>query len=329
MSLEISEAVRQFILAHAVARLATCGQDGQPHVIPFCYAFDGRHFYFVVDEKPKRQTGQPLKRIRNMLENPQVALVIDDYLDDWTRLAYVLVQGTAALVEAEAEYATALALLRERYPQYRSMALAFARNAMVRITPTKVHAWGRIEAENLGRNCPMSEQDHVPQSTSARRTVYGGYEGKPDPSERDKLMHLLDQYGCTEGFVAEYLPRWIEVSPNEAVKGGLRTIQLREASHARLMKARLLELGGVRQYEIPPERRERELPFFSSPERTDAEKLQALATLFGDAEEFLKPVTDLIAEIKEDQQSKELLRTIIDDERASIKWLVEMSKSMS
>jgi PPOX class probable F420-dependent enzyme len=148
MSMEISEAVRRFILAHNVARLATCGQDGQPHVIPFCYAFDGTHLYFVVDEKPKRQTGQPLKRIRNLLENPKVALVIDDYLDDWTRLAYVLVSGTAALVEDETEYATALALLRARYPQYRSMALAFARNAMVRITPTRVHGWGNIEAEH-------------------------------------------------------------------------------------------------------------------------------------------------------------------------------------
>jgi len=162
-----------------------------------------------------------------------------------------------------------------------------------------------------------------------RRTVYGGYRGKPNPSEREKIMHLLDQYSCTEGFVADYLPRWIEVSANEAVKGGLRTIQLREASHARLMKARLLELGAVRQYEIPLERRERELPFFASAQTSDVTKLQALATLFGDPDEFLKPVTDLIAEIREDQHSKELLRTIIDDERASITWLVEMYKTLS
>jgi PPOX class probable F420-dependent enzyme len=151
MSVEISKPVQRFILAHDVARLATCGQDGQPHVIPFCFAFDGKRFYFVVDEKPKRQTGQPLKRVRNLLENPKVALVIDDYLDDWTRLAYVLVSGTAALVEEEAEYANALALLRTRYPQYRSMALAFARNAMVRITPTKVHAWGNLGNQTLAK----------------------------------------------------------------------------------------------------------------------------------------------------------------------------------
>lgn len=141
----ITEPVRRFILAHAVARLATASKEGQPHVIPFCYAFDGGAFYFVVDEKPKRTTGKPLKRIQNILDNPQVAVVIDDYADDWTQLAYVLVSGTALLLEDEGEYTRALSLLRERYPQYRQMDLSFARNPMVRITPTKVHAWGRIE----------------------------------------------------------------------------------------------------------------------------------------------------------------------------------------
>ena len=145
MDQPISAPIQRFILAHVVARLATSGRDGQPHVIPFCYAFDGEHFYFVVDEKPKRHTGKPLKRVRNILENPQVALVIDDYVDDWTQLAYVLVNGTAAVVEDENEYARVLELLRERYPQYRLMDLTFSRNPLVRITPTKIHAWGKVE----------------------------------------------------------------------------------------------------------------------------------------------------------------------------------------
>jgi len=144
MNQEISAPIRHFVLAHSVARLATSGRDGQPHVIPFCYAFDGERFYFVVDEKPKRQTGKPLKRIRNILENPRIALVIDDYADDWTQLAYVLVNGTAVLVADESEYARVLELLRERYPQYRLMDLAFPRNTMVRITPTKILAWGKV-----------------------------------------------------------------------------------------------------------------------------------------------------------------------------------------
>jgi PPOX class probable F420-dependent enzyme len=141
---EIPTPVQRFIQSHRVARLATTGKDGQPHVIPFCYAFDEGCVYFVVDEKPKRQTGKPLKRIRNMLENPQVAFVIDDYADDWSQLAYVLVSGHASIVEAKDEYHQVLGLLRERYPQYRSMTLTFPQNTMVRITPSKIHAWGKI-----------------------------------------------------------------------------------------------------------------------------------------------------------------------------------------
>jgi len=144
MDQPISAPVQRFILTHVVARLATSGRDGQPHVIPFCYAFDGEYFYFVVDEKPKRHTGKPLKRIRNILENPQVALVIDDYTEDWTQLAYVLVSGTAVPVEDEIEYARVLELLRIRYSQYRLMDLTFSRNPMIRITPTKIHAWGKV-----------------------------------------------------------------------------------------------------------------------------------------------------------------------------------------
>ena len=145
VSPKIAEPVRRFILAHVVARLATADTHGQPHVIPFCYAFNGEYFYFVVDEKPKKQTGKPLKRIRNILENPQVSLVIDDYADDWSQLAYVLVMGGAQLVQDETEYAAALALLRERYPQYRSMRLLFPDNSMVRVTPRKIIAWGKVD----------------------------------------------------------------------------------------------------------------------------------------------------------------------------------------
>ncbi len=145
MALDIAEPIQRFIHSHVVARLATADATGQPHVIPFCYAFDDASVYFIVDEKPKRQTGKPLKRIRNILANPQVAVVIDDYADDWTQLAYVLITGQAAIVEQEDEHARVLTSLRERYPQYRQMSLTFPANAIVRIVPTKVIAWGKIE----------------------------------------------------------------------------------------------------------------------------------------------------------------------------------------
>lgn len=161
-----------------------------------------------------------------------------------------------------------------------------------------------------------------------QRRVYAGYSGKPNPTERERIMHLLDTYCSTEGFVATYLPRWIEVSRHEGVKGGLAVVQQREALHAKVMKARLIALGGIPQAQVPEERRQKEIPFFGSPDRSDVEKLEVLDRLFGDGEEFLKPVTDLIAEIQEDEQTKELLWGIIEDERASIRWIQGMHEKL-
>jgi bacterioferritin (cytochrome b1) len=164
----------------------------------------------------------------------------------------------------------------------------------------------------------------VSNNTTPQRRVYAGYVGTPNPTEHERIMHLLDVYRSTEGFVAQYLPGWIEVSQHEGVKGGLAVIQQREALHARVMNARLRALGGTPQAEVPEERRQKEIPFFSSPERSDVEKLGVLANLFGDAEEFMKPVIDLVGAIQDDPQSKELLAQIVEDERASIRWIQGM-----
>jgi hypothetical protein len=175
----------------------------------------------------------------------------------------------------------------------------------------------------------MSTTSEGQAQAPVQRVVYGGYKGKPDPSERDRIVHLLDVYRSTEGFVAQYLPKWIEVSPSEAVKGGLRTVQAREAAHARLMKARLTELGERAEAEVSEERRQKEIPFFSSQSISDREKLQVLSNLFGNADAFLKPVTDMVNDIKDDLQTRELLRTIADDEYESIKWIQEMSRLLN
>lgn len=132
---------RALLARHRVAHLATAGRDGAPHVVPLCFALDGDILYFVIDAKPKRRTGTGLQRMRNLLENPRVALVIDDYDEDWSRLAYVLVRGHAAVVDDAAETRRALTSLRAKYPQYRAMPLDGAEHPVVRITPERVHVW--------------------------------------------------------------------------------------------------------------------------------------------------------------------------------------------
>jgi PPOX class probable F420-dependent enzyme len=137
-----SPEARAFLERHRVGHLATAGADGAPHVIPVCYALDASALYFVADDKPKRRPARRLQRLVNLSQNPRAALVVDDYDDDWTRLAWLLVRGPASVVGGPAMHARALALLRARYPQYVAMALDDPeRNPIVRIEPERVTMW--------------------------------------------------------------------------------------------------------------------------------------------------------------------------------------------
>src|SRR5215831_15211892 len=140
MGIHIEQHICEFVNAHRVARLATADASGRPTVIPICYAFDGRVFYSAIDQKPKRVAPTELRRIRNIRVNPNVALVIDDYSESWSELAYVLVHGVAEILEpndsALHEQAAAIAALRLKYNQYRSMPID--QNPVVKIVPTRV-----------------------------------------------------------------------------------------------------------------------------------------------------------------------------------------------
>ena len=137
----LSDEAREFLDRHRVAHLATADLDGAPHVVPLCYARLGDTIYFVADDKPKKGGPRRLKRLSNIKENARVALVVDDYDEDWHRLAFLLVHLEARLVDAEEEYDEALGALRRRYPQYHGMPLARTTHPMVRLTPRRWHLW--------------------------------------------------------------------------------------------------------------------------------------------------------------------------------------------
>lgn len=139
--MNLSEEQRAFLDAHRVARLATADRSGVPHAIPLCYARIDDRLYFVCDEKPKRLGPTRLKRLANIAANPRVALLVDDYSDDWTRLAYLLLHLDAAVVTDTGEYAAALAALRARYAPYREMPLRQATHPVVGMAPLLAHLW--------------------------------------------------------------------------------------------------------------------------------------------------------------------------------------------
>ena len=131
------------LLAEApVGHLATAAASGAPHVIPLCFtpSSEGQAVYSVLDQKPKRTALTRLRRVRNILENPQVALVVDHYEADWNRLWYLLITGRAELLLEGEERDDAIGLLRQKYPQYREMDIDG--NPVIKITPQRVVSWG-------------------------------------------------------------------------------------------------------------------------------------------------------------------------------------------
>lgn len=87
-----------------------------PHVVPFTFAVDGDLIYTAVDAKPKSTTN--LRRLRNIRENPNVAVLVDHYEDDWSALWWVRADGLATVVSDAEAMARPIALLADRYPQY-------------------------------------------------------------------------------------------------------------------------------------------------------------------------------------------------------------------
>jgi PPOX class probable F420-dependent enzyme len=135
----LSPADRECLGRARVARLATASPDGQPHAIPICFVFDGASLYSAIDPKPKRDPKR-LRRLANLRANPRAAFLVDHYEEDWERLGYLLLHCRVEILEAGAERARALALLAEKYAQYRDMP-AFGEGPVIRLVPEGAHHW--------------------------------------------------------------------------------------------------------------------------------------------------------------------------------------------
>lgn len=149
-----------FLVRRRVARLATADGAGRPHAVPVCFAYAPGSIYVALDEKPKDVPVTHLKRVRNILENPDVALIADRYAEDWGLLAFVMVRGRAELLDpGTEEHAAAVRLLRGKYHQYETMAIED--NPVVAIRAEKVASWGALD-----------------ESTASEPAVVGAIQGR-------------------------------------------------------------------------------------------------------------------------------------------------------
>jgi PPOX class probable F420-dependent enzyme len=137
----ISQAQQRFLDKGRVAHLATADRAGMPHVVPVCYAIEAGRLYITIDEKPKRRP-QSLKRLANILENPRAAIVVDRWDEDWTRLGWVMLRGSAEILCGGAEHDRAQVLLKSRYRQLGSMALEGL--PVIALSIERVASWGNL-----------------------------------------------------------------------------------------------------------------------------------------------------------------------------------------
>lgn len=131
-----------------VARLATVDLEGKPHLVPVVFVYDNdRDIYFIpIDEKTKRSRPENLKRVRNIKENPNVAFLIDEYNEDWTKLYFIMIQGKASIIGGKKKLdqnemsllKKAHKLLHSKYSQYQKIGIG---EYVILITSQKVIAW--------------------------------------------------------------------------------------------------------------------------------------------------------------------------------------------
>lgn len=119
-----------------VARLGLLDSDGVPRVLPITFALAGGRIWTAIDAKPKRAGREPA-RLGYLRRRPEVAVTVDRYDDDWSRLAWVQVLGEASIRDREGQE-EALAALAEKYEQYRE---APPPGPLIRIEPRRAISW--------------------------------------------------------------------------------------------------------------------------------------------------------------------------------------------
>ncbi|MEP6694105.1 MAG: TIGR03668 family PPOX class F420-dependent oxidoreductase [Chloroflexota bacterium] len=120
----LSASARELLTTARVAHLATSDQYARPHVVPVAFVWHEPLLYTPLDRKPKRDDDwHALRRVRNIETNGRVAIVVDRYDEDWSQLAWVLLEGVATIIESGPERDQAAASLREKYAQYERLSL--------------------------------------------------------------------------------------------------------------------------------------------------------------------------------------------------------------
>ena len=120
-----------------VAHLGLIDDRDRPRVLPVTFALAGGELVSAVDDKPKRVPADEVARLRYLRRRPEASLTVDEYDDDWSRLAWVQLNGRVEISEA-GRHPEAVDALRSKYPQYAERPPA---GPLLRLSPESVLCW--------------------------------------------------------------------------------------------------------------------------------------------------------------------------------------------
>jgi len=270
--------------------LATVSAAGQPLVVPCCFAVverDGEPFVVsVLDAKPKSVSARDLARVRNIAAHPAVCLTVDDYAEDWSRLRFVQLHGTARVLDGESgEALAAIAVLREKYPQYRTMELDEA--PVIEIGQMRVFSWsasgsweGRpddLDSVIRGRRSVRSFlPDSVPSVVVRRAIEAGGW--APSPHGRQPWRFAVVESAERRAGLAEAMAAtWDEQLRLDGQDENIVRIRL-EKSKQRLIEAPVLVIPCLYLAD---------LDVYPDPNRQEAERIMAIQSIGAAIQNFL------------------------------------------
>jgi hypothetical protein len=148
-------------------------------------------------------------------------------------------------------------------------------------------------------------------------------------TERDLIVRFLDEFRAGESFGGEIFHLWCKASRDPALRGGLRVVAEREASHGRLLEARLSELGGRCEVSLPESLRDAARARLSARDVSDLDKIRDLTRRLPDVDAAVEPIRNVIAQIEQDHETRTLLALLIDEETSTLRWLHAMERQLA
>ncbi len=165
----------------------------------------------------------------------------------------------------------------------------------------------------LGERAPAASPEVPPARTYHVRD-------KTFHSEKEMLIHFLDEFRAGEAFGGVLFSLWTEASQDPCLRGGLRAVCERESMHGRILATRLGELGAQPKATLPAAFREAARERLGSVEISDKDKISEFLQRIPDEETAVAPIREVISQIEEDAETRALLEAILEDERATIRW---------